>query len=79
MRPYLEVDVEQLQPLILLGQRDVDALLQAAPQGLIDVPWEVGSGQDNNVLALLTLRRMAAINLARNQHTGSQMRSGPLR
>jgi hypothetical protein len=75
---YLEVDVEQLQPLVLLRQGDVDALFQAAPQGLVDVPREVGGGQDDYVLTLLALRCMATINLASKHNTIASGSYGPL-
>ncbi len=57
---HLEVDVEQLLPLIFARQRDVDALLQASAQRLINVPWEVGGGQHHHMLPLFTLAAVVA-------------------
>lgn len=42
VQPCLEVDVHELFALDCARKGDVDALLQAAPQGLINVPRKVG-------------------------------------
>jgi hypothetical protein len=44
-------------------QGDVDALLQAPPQRLVNVPREVGGGEYDDVLPLLALLAVAAVNL----------------
>jgi hypothetical protein len=51
---HLQIDMQQLQPLLTLWQRDVDTLLQAPPQRLIYVPGEVGGSQHDNMLPLAT-------------------------
>ena len=63
-KPHLEVDLEQLLPLVRARQRDVYALLQPPPQRLVDVPREVGGRQHDDVLALLALLAVAAVYLA---------------
>lgn len=61
--PNLQVDLEQLLPLVRPRQWDVDPLLQAPPEGLINVPGKVGGSQDHHVLPLLALLAVAAVNL----------------
>ena len=56
---HLEGEAQQLLALGQGGQRNVDALLQAPPQRLVDVPGEVGRRQHHHL---------------RSQHNASQGR-----
>mmetsp|Transcript_1845 Transcript_1845/g.4118 ORF Transcript_1845/g.4118 Transcript_1845/m.4118 type:complete len:263 (-) Transcript_1845:423-1211(-) len=44
----LEVDLEERGPRGLVGQRDVDPLLQPPPHRLVQLPWVVGGGEDHD-------------------------------
>ena len=62
----LEIDVHELCALMGPRKRDVDALLQSPPQGLIDVPGKVGGCQDHDLLSFSIILGVDAINLQNN-------------
>lgn len=47
-----DVPLEHLQPAAGVRQGDVDALLEAAPEGLVEVPGLVGRGQHHHEAVL---------------------------
>ena len=53
--PHPEVEAEQLHPVRLGRQRDVNALLQPSPHGLVNVPRKVGRCMHNDTCNMLGL------------------------